>query len=166
MNNAIPEDFEFHQINKHKLDDEWELQPKLYRHYAEKLADAERDHRLAETALELVEAEVELDIRKDTVSAGLEKGTEGEIKKAVVINKTVCQSKRKEIDARHRVDVLKAAVRTLEHRKAGIQDLVQLWMASYFAKPRIKGDDGEKMENRKVDRAFRAKGTRRNDEAD
>ncbi len=150
----VPEDFDFHVIDKYKLDEEWEQQPRLFRHYSEKLANAERNHRLAETSLELVEAEVELVIRKDTVSAGLEKGTEGEIKKAVIVNKEVRKAKRDEIDAHHKVDILKAAVRTLEHRKAGIQDLVQLWMGDYFSKPRIKGDAGSMMRDRKIDHAF------------
>ncbi len=149
----LPEDFDFHVINKHKLDEEWEHQPRLFRHYSEKLAVAERDHRLAETALELVEAEVELAIRKDTVSAGLEKGTEGEIKKAVIVNKEVRKAKYNEIDARYKIDVLKAAVRTLEHRKAAIEGECQLFLANYFSKPRA-GEVGKQMEERKSDRAF------------
>lgn len=150
----IPDDFDFHRINKFALDDEWELQPKLYRHYAEQVADAERDHRLTETALELVEAEVELAIRKDTVSAGLEKGTEGEIKKAVIVSEKVRQAKRVEINARHKVDVLKAAVRTLEHRKAALEETCRLFLAEYFSRPRA-GDVGREMEQRKIDQAFK-----------
>jgi len=69
------------------------------------------------------------------------------------VNKEVRKAKRDEIDAHHKVDILKAAVRTLEHRKASIEGECQLFLANYFSKPRA-GETGRQMEERKSDRAF------------
>lgn len=157
--NAAPD---FFNLDPHRLDEEWVEQPRHYHRHAEQLAQAEKDFEYDKTQLKLTEAEVELAVRKRPEKYGLaEKTTEAVIKAAVATHSRVRLAHQAVLESGHRVDLLKAAVRTLEHRKAALENLVQLHLAGYYSAPRAKGPAGDQMKERQADRAFGSKKKRR-----
>ena len=148
---------DFHEIDKHRLDEEWEQQPRLYRDHAEGLADAERVLSQVEAELKVLRAEVELCIRRNPDEYGLEKCVEAAVKAAVETHESVKSSSSAVIQAHYKADMCKAAVRTLEHRKAALEELVRLHLADYFSSPKVEGEGGKNMKERKAEGAFKGK---------
>jgi hypothetical protein len=127
---------DFFEIDKNQLDREWVRQPGLYHKYALQLADAKRDFEQAKTAVDLAEASADSDIRERPQKYGIEKVTEAAVKATVAGHKAVKEAIAALHEARHKVDVLQAAVTTLDHRKKALENLVDLRLADYFAEPR------------------------------
>lgn len=152
---AFQEPDNFHEIDKNRLDEEWVMQPRLYRKYAERLADAERAYEQAKTECELAKAEVTLEVRRSKPEEhGLDKWTEAAIAEVAADFRKLTRAKENLLEKGHAVDVLKVAIRTLEHRKAALESLVQLRLSDYFSTPRVKGEGGKQMQDRAIDRAF------------
>jgi hypothetical protein len=144
----------FIRIDKNNLDDEWNKQDELYTKYALIEADARDKLNEAKAKLELVEAQIYAKIRKNPSEFGLsEKPNEGTIDKAVVRHAKY-QEAVKELNQAYS-DVNHAAIgpAALEHRKKALENLVQLFLSSYWSKPRIKGrmydNDEAKMQARR-----------------
>lgn len=123
-------------IDMDMLDHEWLGQPKLFLKYATKLADAKKDLDVAKSSLDVVEAETNLMIREDPEKHISSKVTETSIKSAVLLHPDYMAAQRRLTKARHRVDVLQAAVTALDQRKKALENLVALHGQSYFASPR------------------------------
>lgn len=145
------ENFDFHSIDIHRLEEEWPLQTKMYRYFADKVAEARYSHDTAKTDKELAEAELKrvtakLDrlVRAQPAEYGLSgKTTESGISNIIILQKryqtaqlAIFEAQRKINDAKHALDVADVAVRTLDHRKAALEDLVRLRLASYYSDPR------------------------------
>lgn len=141
--------------DKDLLDEEWVRQPKLYHTYAVKLAnakmnveEAKADYDLAEAELKRVAGEVSLKIRKEPNKYGIEKITEDAVNSRV-INSNAYKEARSDVDAaaavildyKHKVDIIAAAVRAIEHRKESLENLVKLVLADYYSTPRIDGNE-------------------------
>ena len=124
--------------DKNRLDEELVKQPRLYHQYADQLADARRDHEMAESEMKVVEAEVSLLVRRRPDRFGIEKVTEDAVKKTVLLDKRVRQAEKEVILAKHKVDLLSAAVTALDHRKRVLEKLVDLRLADYYAEPRTR----------------------------
>ena len=127
---------DFFEIDPNELDREWVRQPGLYHKYAVDLADARRDFEQAKTALDIAAADVDSVIRSKPEKFGLEKVTESGVKAAVLSSREYKSATDAVHAARHRVDVLQAAVTTLDHRKKALENLVDLRLANYFSEPR------------------------------
>jgi len=146
------------QIDENQLDTEWLNQPQLYYRYAAKAADARRDFDAAKDELEVTKAEVDQSIRSDPAKFGLTKLTEATVASAVIIQEEYQKAQENVRQARHRHDVYQAAVSALDHRRKALENLVTLFMANYFSKPRVpKGaeEDVDKMEKGSVRRRGR-----------
>lgn len=146
------QNFDFHSIDIHRLEEEWPLQTKMYRYYADRVAEARYNHDTAKTDKELAQAEMErveakLDrlIRAEPVEYGLPaRTTEAAVRNVIILQgkyqaaqMAVFEAQRKINDAKHSLDVADVAVRTLDHRKAALEDLVRLRLASYYSDPRV-----------------------------
>ncbi len=143
MADKVPEPtFDFHELNDLALDKEWKRHCDEVEKYARKQAKAKRTHSLAKANIEVVEAEVGLEIR----SSAKEKLTEAGVKAKVALDPRVRQAVKAEIDARFAVDMIDGAMRTLDHRKKSISDRITLWLADYFKEPAIKSGGKAKME--------------------
>lgn len=131
-----------------RLEEHFVIQPRLYRHYSRKLADAKLRLNQAKANEKLAEAEAQRMVRNKPAKYGLKmaKPTEPAIK-ARALSTTVYQGAIKALNkAQHVVDLLDSAVTTCEHRKRAIEGLVSLWTSDYFAKPKTpKGEQGEKL---------------------
>lgn len=145
------EDFDFHEINLNRLHEEWVAQVRMYRHYAEKLAKARKEYEhsstdcdVAKEDLKRVYAEVDLKVRKSPDLFNLDKITEKSVEHTVLVHSGYRKAQedyydlqRGCIDKKHKVGMLEAAVKTLDHRKKALEDAVQLRLANYFSEPRI-----------------------------
>jgi hypothetical protein len=129
-----------------ELDKEWCNQPRLRFRYGQELADARRGLATAKAELEVSEAELDLAVRSDPGKYGLEKVTEAAVKSTVPTLKQYQKAKRAVIDAQYAVDVLDAAVSSIDHRKKALEDLVQLFMMDYYSKPKAPEGARERME--------------------
>ena len=145
------QNFDFHEIDLHNLHEEWVSQVRMYRHYAEKLANARCQYEHAKTDKDgaekdqkLIGAEVDLEIRRNSPDKyGLEKLTEKTVENLVLTHKRyksvqdeVFRFQRIAIDLGYKVGMLEATIKTLDNRKKALEDTVQLRQSDYFSEPR------------------------------
>lgn len=123
------------KIDKHMLDEELVRQPKLYGEYAMKLADAREVYERAKARFDVVEAEVDKDVRNNPEDYDIQKVTEEVVKKTVTLSKRVRKAKEEVIKTKHDVDVLYAIVSALDHRKSSLEQLCYLHSRDYYAAP-------------------------------
>lgn len=150
----MAEKSEFFDLDMHRLDEEWLRQPRLYHDYAVKLADARATWERAKAAREVVQAELDRDARRSPSLFGLDKVTEPAVEKAVLLHKRYQKANEEVIIAKHEMDVLQAAVDTLEHKKKALENMVSLHGRDYFAVPRATAETGPAVERMKSDRAL------------
>jgi hypothetical protein len=158
-----PKDSDF-QIDRYRLDDEWVKQPDLYRRYAEVLANAKRDYDEVKNQLSVTRAEVELAIRKDPSEYDLDKVTEGVIKAVVETVEAVIDAESIVVNARFNVNMIEAAVGSLDHRKRALSDLVSLHLSDYYSKPVAREGDREATDEMGKKQARRSQRRRKDDD--
>jgi hypothetical protein len=126
---------DFYTIDLNELDINLVMQPKLMYKYSLRLAKARVEYDKVKNALEVVEAEIDLDIRespdKYTTS---KKITETHIKNLINTNEKRIEAFKKVLKAKSNMDILYASVTALEHKKSALEKLVVLYGQSYFAK--------------------------------
>jgi hypothetical protein len=143
-------------IDPNALDEQWLMQPSLYRKYAGKLAQA-RDQvgtceigvDVCKTELKEIEAEIRLDITANFEQYGYKKiPTLDTITATILTNEKVKKAqgklttaKRSLNDAWTNVNLCQAIVSALDMKKVALQELVRLHSQSYFATPWIPSTD-------------------------
>lgn len=126
-------------IDKTRLDEEWERQPKLYFDFAARYADAKKRLDTLKRKLSVVSAELSLNIRNNPKKYKIPKAIK---LTETLVNQTIERQKeyqlicKKMAMARHRVDILQGTLTALEQRKSSLERLVSLHGQSYFATPR------------------------------
>lgn len=158
MNN----DFDKFDLDKHRLDEEWCNQPRLYHEAADQLADARKEVEISKAAKDLCEAELDRKIRTHPDEFGLpEKTTETMIRNVLIVQQRYQDCVNKMIDTKHQVDLIESDVRSLEHRKSALENLVSLRMKDYYADPVAAPEVKERMEKVSMDNAFEGKKKKR-----
>ena len=128
-------------IDENALDREWCNQATRFYDTAVQLADARAELATQKTTVDLVEAELSLKIRTSPSQYTDVKITESVIE-SLVLTRPAYQQAMTDLDtARHKVDVLQAAVSALDHRKSALENLVKLHGMSYFAQPKESGQE-------------------------
>lgn len=128
--------FDIIELDPFRLDEEWVNQPKLYREYAEQLADARKDVEEAKAQLDLVEAELYAELSSNPEKYGLSKTTEASIRNAILQEVDYQEAQQVVIDAKHRVGQLDAVVTAIDHRKRALEKLVDLRLSEYYSEPK------------------------------
>jgi len=137
-------------IDRYRLDEEWERQPRFYHEFAEKLVDARRSLDETKNQLEVVKADTYQHIARDPEKFGLQKTTEKAIEHAMTMDKRCREAANIVIEAKHVVGIFEAAVSALEQRKKALEKLVELHVSDYYSKPRTrKGEAQEYVEDAK-----------------
>ncbi len=145
------DDPEIFRIDQNTLDKEWISQPRFYHKYAIMLADARRIYEQAKADKELVSAELDREVRLNPTKFGVTKITEGVVEQTIILQREYRKAHDACIDAKHEVDVVQAHVDTLDHRKKALEDLVKLFLADYFSKPKDpEGVTHEQMDEMKM----------------
>lgn len=153
-------DGSFLDIDENELDAEWLGQPKLRFSYSLKLAEAQHAFDEAKANLKLVEAEVEMDARESPEDYNLTKVTDASVKAAVLTSDRYKKAQKGLNDAQYRVNILWAAVNSIDDRRKALEKLVDLWQGSYFGEPRASASAREVVDEMKK-RSTRKRGTRK-----
>lgn len=143
-------------IDPNALDEQWLMQPSLYRKYATQLARARGDVGNAEigvdvckTELKEIEAEIRLDITANFEQYGYKKiPTLDTITATILTNEKVKEAqgklttiKRTLNEAWTAVNLNQAIVSALDQKKVALQELVRLHSQSYFSTPWVPSTD-------------------------
>jgi hypothetical protein len=141
------------EIDKNELDREWSVQPKLYHEYAVMLADARRKLDEAEAGFKVVKSEVDKAIRSRPSKYGLaDKPTEASIAATIVLQKKYIKAQNAIILAQYDANITEAMVKSLDHKKAALENMVRLHGQDYFSTPRADSEGREKLDNQRSDR--------------
>ena len=127
------------RIDQHRLDEEWQGQPDRYHSAAVFLADAKMEYEQAKARRDVVEAEVNLDIRRrEPADFGVKSLTEDVVKKCVVLDKRYQKAVHEVHDTQRAMGIAQADVDAEDQRKAALQDIVRLFLADYWGtSPRV-----------------------------
>lgn len=148
---------EFYAIDATQLDREWMEQPELYHRYARRLALCRRRHEEAKGNLEVVTAECAKCIRTHPLRFKLEKSSETAIDKIIPLQPEYQKALKALQQAKYDLDIADVAVKTLDHRKKALENLVDLHGQDYFSTPRAKSDRARQaMDTARKRRARRA----------
>ena len=125
-------------IDKHNLDSEWEQQALRVQKWTERAADAGEEERRTKDNVEFRKSELDEDIRKNYKSYGFEEPPkEGAIKVCIFRQEQYKVAMDEYISAKKILSLIEGIVKSLDHKKSGLKDEVQLWMSGYWAEPRI-----------------------------
>lgn len=131
------DDSDFLSIDPLQLDRDCVEQPERYFRYATRLADARLAYEESRTRQEVIEAEVDAEIRERPKKFGLKNVTEAAIKARIKTVEAYTDAVSEVLRLKHEVDILQAAVTALDHRKRMIEKLVDLHGQNYFSEPRV-----------------------------
>lgn len=141
------------EIDETALDVEWLEQPLLMAKYCRHMAEARLGMDLAKEALEVERATLDKEIRSDPEAFEISKLTEATVQNAIVTGQSYQSKMKKYITAKYEYEIAQAAVRSVEHRKSALENLVRLHAASYFAGPSVPRnltEERDRQANRKV----------------
>jgi hypothetical protein len=121
-------------IDKYALDNEWAKQAHLYHKWSILLAEAERVRDKTEENIDIVKAELDLAIRSDPSTFGLGKITESVVNSAIIINKKYQSALDDYNQLKYNTKVIQSAIKSLEHKKYALDNLVRLFLSEYYLK--------------------------------
>lgn len=150
----LPEQFtESMRIDSEALDQECLKQTVLAPQYGFLLAQLTSDRDHLKRRVKVVRAETERAVRSDPESYGLSKATEAAVTAVLETHPDVDAAEKDLIAKQYEVNMAAVAVDAVASRKKLLENLIQLWMGSYFSTP--KGDM-EKMATKSVEESHRA----------
>jgi hypothetical protein len=135
------------QIDEYNLDIEWKNQPTAYFDMATKLAEAKAELDISKTEFDVLKAKISMDVRSNPDSYGLDKLTESTVSNAVVCQEEYIITYERINKAKHKVDLLQAAVVALDHKKKALENLVSLHGQKYFSEPHANHDTSEVLDD-------------------
>jgi len=139
-------------IDQDRLD--WELmrQPLLMVEYTELLADAQDVRDRKKEKLDLTRSKIDYRIRSDPEGeTGLTKPTEAAISNTILADNEYRKVNDEYMKAVHHVRVLEGARNAVDQRKSVLVKLADLWIAGYWAEPRIKKEAKEGLESKSTE---------------
>lgn len=142
-------------IDQNNLDDEWLGQASLYFEYAANQADARGEVEQIKNRLEVLKADIGKAVRDDPKKFGLEKVTERAVDEVIALHPGVQGDQELLVRANHKVEIIGAAVRALDHRRKALEKLVELFLANYFSKPQSSSASSEHVNELEKRRARR-----------
>jgi hypothetical protein len=125
-------------IDKYNLDREWMNQPVLFLNWAEKEVEAQFERDKAKERLDLIKAELDLQIRTSPSSYGIDKITESSIQNTILRQKVYTEASESLLLANKNAKILNAAREAFEHRKKALEKITDLYISGYWADPKIK----------------------------
>lgn len=134
-------------INEHELDEEWITQPSKYMSYSADLAQAIYNRNRAKENLDVIEASLDSEARREPTPAGLGKATETAIKNWIKLQDTYREALEAYHDSDLEANLLQGAVNAFNHRKTALENLVKLFLAGYFSEPNL-GKEAEPLRER------------------
>ena len=127
-------------IDQDALDVEWLDQPKLMFRYAQHAADMQRDYDQAKEQLDVVRAELDKKVREAPENYDIAKLTETVVSNTIITQKEYKQASTNVVNAKHDLDMARAAVKAMDGKKDALENLVRLHGQQYFAGPSVPRD--------------------------
>lgn len=141
-------------INPNRLDREWVVQAETFHAAAYATAEARLKHAELTQEFDLVCAELDHEIRTHPARFDLpDKLTEKMIENTVIRQSAYQAALRAVNRAKFDLDSFTAAVGAIEHKKRGLEKLVDLRLADYYAEPKVRSgreEDFEEMQRQEV----------------
>ena len=155
-------------IDRLRLEEEWVRQPNQYHNWAVLAADAQAEYDTAKSRLEVVKAELYRDIRDDPDGYDLTKVTEVALNNTIPLQPEFQMAVKRVNEAKHDLEVVKAAVDALEHKKRALTMLVELWTKEYYSEivPRIGNDNVSDFDKRAIRQRARRRREEQEDDRD
>jgi hypothetical protein len=125
------------RIDAESLDYEWLRQADLYAKYGRMKATAMRRHDQLNAEFDLMSAELDSKVRSAPEKYGIAKITETAIKSSILCVPEYQEKLTQIRDAALEVELLAVAIRTLEHKRSALENLVRLAVSNYFSLPSI-----------------------------
>lgn len=120
------------QIDLNRLETEWHKQASLFYKYSKMLADSDYELTEQKDHLDFVYAKLDGQYREELAGG---KVTEAMIKNNITTNEKYVKAQAKLRDLKYQHNIINAAVKSLEHKKKALENLVQLHLSGYFAQP-------------------------------
>ncbi len=128
------------KIDLYKLHFELQRQSGLYMKWAERHADALLERDRVKERLDLMRSELDAEIRRNPTEFSFpenKKPTEAAITATIIKDTEFSKESDTLIEANRNVNIVAGAKEAMNHRKKGLENLVQLWIAGYFSDPSI-----------------------------
>lgn len=127
----------FASVDKHRLDEELEVQADMVADFGEEAAYVGYLLNVKENERKVLAAKLDLDIRSDPKSYGIDKLTETAIKNEVVLNANYQQLTKEINELMYRADLARYNMTALDHRKRELEKLCDLDARGYYSKPTV-----------------------------
>ncbi len=129
-------------IDKNRLDEEWIQQPSKMMRYSVELAQAIYNRNRSKENLDVIEASLDAEARREPAPAGLGKATETAIKNWIKLQDTYREALEAYHDTDLEVNLIQGAVNDINANRNALPDLVKLYLSGYWSEPRL-GQDGK-----------------------
>lgn len=130
-------------IDENNLDAEWQRQPVLLWEYGRELADYIQEAEEAKSALAVVTAELEMEIRNNPDAFDIPKVTEAAVQAAIPRQPEHIAASTTLQKAKHAARVYQAAVDAITQRKAALQGMTELYMRQWYADPEMRATEAD-----------------------
>ncbi len=135
------------KIDNLRLEKEWTNHPEQFHKCARLAADAQFAYDCAKSKLVKVSADLNRQIREEFAEEKV-KATKDEVDSAVQIDPLYLSADQKVNETRHALELAKADVQSLEHKKRALTLLVELWVKEYYSEksgsaPQAISEEGE-----------------------
>ncbi len=120
-----------------RLEEQWATQHRFARERYARIASLNKAAAEAQQKLKVIKAEVAKDVRANPDRYGYDSiKNKEQVEDAVTLSERVKVAEAAIIEADYRVDLGKAAIAEVEHRKRALEKEVDLFLGAYFAKPK------------------------------
>ena len=126
------------KINEDDLSSEWLEQPSIYIYYAETHAKALYMKEKISNYLDLVQAQLDSEIRRDWEKHFDKAPTETAIKNWILKQEKYKKALDKYQKASYKVNLMQSVKVALDHRKKALENLVTLFVSGFHSEPKIK----------------------------
>lgn len=152
---------DFFVIDPDRLLEQWSTFARNYYKRACELAEARAEWERMKRVRDVVEAELDKEIRLNPEEYGISIVREKSVERTILLDKKYRQADEEVIKAKHSLDIHQAFVDAMDAMKKGLESTAYLQQASYHAEPQAKGNAQSYISDAKIDRAL---GTRKSRE--
>lgn len=145
-------DDDYFVIDLDQLVEQWSVFARDYLRKARALVDAKAEFERMKRVRDVVEAELDRDIRRDPEAFGLEHRTEKAIEKTIILQKSYQDAEEELIKAKHAMDIHQVEIDAMDAMKKALESSTYLFQSAYYAEPQVRGDAGSRMADARMHR--------------
>jgi hypothetical protein len=134
------------EIDIDNLENEWRQQPIKFMEWAHKAVEMESERDRLKDKLEVLHGKIDLEIRQDPEKFGIVKATESSIQSAMVGDIRIQGATSDYLQAVKDAKMFNVMREAFDHRKKALEKMTDLWIAGYYAEPRIKKEAKDAVE--------------------